>query len=133
LRHLADAEELAIQAGNKEDAAMHAGFAGRIHFSAKNFTMASESFQRAFNLEGDANIALTVRQMCNRAFACANAIQLGENVPARIHLQKAIEIVEIKACNRNHRVPEISMALNAIQDCQRILLLDNETTNGSNN
>jgi len=133
LRHLADAEELAIQAGNKEDAAMHAGFAGRIHFSAKNFTMASESFQRAFNLEGDANIALTVRQMCNRAFACANAIQLGENVSARIHLQKAIEIVELKACNRNHRVPEISMALNAIQDCQRILLLDNETTNGNNN
>ena len=133
LQHLTFAEELALQAGNKEDAAMHAGFAGRIHFSAKNFTKASESFQRAFNLEGDANIALTVRQMCNRAFACANAIQLGENLTARIHLQKASEIVELKACNQNHRVPEIAMALNAIQDCRRILLLDSETTNGRNN
>jgi tetratricopeptide (TPR) repeat protein len=122
-----------MQAGNKEDAAMHAGFAGRIHFSAKDFTKASESFQRAFNLEGDANIALTVRQMCNRAFACANAIQLGENESAIIHLQKAIEIVELKACNQNHRVPEISMALNAIADCRRVLIFDNATTNGSNN
>jgi tetratricopeptide (TPR) repeat protein len=133
LRYLTYAEQLAMQAGNKEDAAMHAGFAGRIHFSAKNFTNASESFQRAFDLEGDANIALTVRQMCNRSFACANAIQLGENVTARIHLQKASEIVELRACYQNQQVPEIAMALNAIQDCRRLLLLDNETRNGSSN